>query len=323
LSRGRADDDGNSILNDCIYRAWRPGNCDDTLTNLQKEIDDGSLREKINYALYQVAHAGRESGGANPREQFQVYVPGYIQFFNEVETACDQFSWSYWGWSTPKLTTDLRKQLNDKTRQVNDQIKSAVKDLESMGVIFVDGLDDAYNNHRYCESRHTDYPMTDYETWFWSPYNHFNTPSEGPGDPNAASPDGNANPAQQLLDFVFPGQVHDAAQVSEDSPPWEWDGNDKYPTFDDLLSAIHDGENVNATVTPLPLLRSFHPKGTAFGTHKTYIFGAMADNREVIASGTGNLANYTEKCKDVSLSFFDEKNPLIVTSGTSRTTTSS
>jgi hypothetical protein len=92
LSRGCADDGGNSILNNCIYRAWFPGDCQDTLTNLQKEIDDGSLREKINYALYQVAHAGRESGGADPREAFQVYVPGYIQFFNEVETACDQFS---------------------------------------------------------------------------------------------------------------------------------------------------------------------------------------------------------------------------------------
>jgi hypothetical protein len=50
---------------------------------------------------------------------------------------------NYWRWSTPKLTTNLRKQLNGKTRQVNDQTKNAVKDLESMGVTFVDGLDDA------------------------------------------------------------------------------------------------------------------------------------------------------------------------------------
>jgi hypothetical protein len=149
--------------------------------------------------------------------------------------------------------------------------------------------------------------MTDYETWFWSPYNHFNTPFEGPGDPNDASPDGNTNPAQQLLGFVFLGQVHNASQVSEDSPPWQWDGADKYPTFDDLFSAIHQDEDVNATAALLPLLRSFHPKGTAFGTHKTYIFGAMVDNRDVVASGTGNLANYTEKCKDVSLAFFDER----------------
>jgi hypothetical protein len=257
-----------------------PKDCQNTLTNLQKEIDDGSIRDKINYALYQVVHAGRESGGATPRETFQVYVPGYIQFFNEQETACDQFSWGYWPFSKPKLTTDLRKQLNDKTRQINDQIKSATKDLERMGVIFIDGLDEAYKNHRFCESRHTEYPMIDYETWFWSPYNKFNTPSEGPGDPNEAYPDGDVNPAQQLLEFVFPGRVHDASQVSEDSPPWQWDGADKYPTFDDLISAIRQSEDVNATIVPLPYLRSFHPKGTAFGTHKTYIFGAIADNRE-------------------------------------------
>ncbi|KAF1836712.1 hypothetical protein BDW02DRAFT_628580 [Decorospora gaudefroyi] len=292
----------STILNDCIYRGWNPGNCDETLASLQRDIDNGSLREKINYALYEVAHAGRQAGGADPRESFQVYVLGYITFFNEEERACDEFSWAWWPWmTTPKLTRELRKKLNDKTRQVNDVVKKAVKDLESMGVIFVDGLEEAYNNHRYCEARHTTYPMTDYQTWFWSPWNAFNTPSEGEGDPNHGSADDlkkNA-PAQQLLDFVFPGQAHDAAQVSKDSPPWEWDGADKYPTFEDLLAAVQqaaDGD-VDANVVPLPTLRTFHPKGTAFGEHSTYLFGAMSDNRDSVAS-SGNLGNYTKRCKD-------------------------
>ncbi|OCK98794.1 uncharacterized protein K441DRAFT_654161 [Cenococcum geophilum 1.58] len=289
----------STILNDCIYRAWRPGDCQETLKGLQKDIDDGTLRDKINYALYQVAHTGRDSGGSNPRENFQVYVLSYITFFNEVTTACNEFSWNYWGWNTPKLTTDLRKQLNGLTRSVNAELKAAAQDLERMGVILIEGLDDLYNNHRYCESRHTTYEMVDYDTWFWSPYAHFNTPSEGPGDPNNPYAAGNEVPGQLLLDFVFPGQNQNAAMVSEASPPWEWAGADKYPTFEALLAAIQEEGNFTTSAAPFPLLRSFHPKATAYGEHKTAIFSAMADNRAVVASGAGG--KYTERCKDVDI----------------------
>ena len=248
--------------------------------------------------MYQVAHTGRDSGGSNPRENFQVYVLSYITFFNEVTTACNEFSWNYWGWNTPKLTTDLRKQLNGLTRSVNAELKAAAQDLERMGVILIEGLDDFYNNHRYCESRHTTYEMVDYDTWFWSPYAHFGTPSEGPGDPNSPYAAGNEVPGQLLLDFVFPGQNQNAATVSEASPPWEWAGADKYPTFEALLAAIQEEGNFTTSAAPFPLLRSFHPKATAYGEHKTAIFSAMADNRAVVASGAGG--KYTERCKDVS-----------------------
>lgn len=251
-----------------------------------------------------MARAGRESGGANPRESFQVYVLSYITFFNDVNTECDSISWFYWWGNEPKLTTQLRKQLNDLTRQVNAEIKAAAADLERMGVIFVDGLEEVYNGHRYCEPGHTNQEMVDYETWFWSQYAHFNTPSEGPGDPNHPySADNNHDPAQQLVDFVFPGEDRSAATASEESPPWEWEGAEKYPTFQDLLIAISKAEDdANATsVVPFPMLRSFHPKATAYGEHATLLFAAMADNRDPPAT-TGNAGGekYTERCKDVS-----------------------
>ncbi|KAL9106463.1 MAG: hypothetical protein Q9227_008494 [Pyrenula ochraceoflavens] len=284
---------------------WFPGDCQETIQGLQKDIDDGTLRDKINYALYQVAHTGRDSGGSNPRENFQVYVLSYLTFFNDVTTPCNDFSWNYWGWSTPKLTTDLRKQLNDLTVAVNGELKKAADDLKSMGVILIDDLEDSYKNHRYCEDRHKTYEMIDYDTWFWSPYAHFNTPSEGPGDPNNPYTAGTENPGQQILDFVFPGQKKNVSTVSEASPPWKWDGADKYPSFEALLAAIQDKGNVTTTATPFNMLRSFHPKGTAYGEHKTHVFSAMADNRDVAASGTGGTnttssIKYTDRCKDVS-----------------------
>lgn len=292
---------GNRILNDCVYRGWFPGDCQETLAGLEKDIKDGSLRDKINYALYQVAHTGRDSGGSDPRENFQVYVLSYITFFNEVTKPCNDFSWNFWGWSTPKLTTDLRKQLNDLTRSVNAELKAAAEDLKRMGVILIEGLEDLYKDHRYCEDRHKTREMIDYETWFWSPYAHFNTPSEGPGDPNNPYATGNEVPGQQILDFVFPGQNKDAKTVSEASPPWKWEGADKYPSLDALLAAMQD--NVTTAATPFNYLRSFHPKATAYGEHKTEIFGAIADNRDVVASGGsggGAGGKYTERCKDVS-----------------------
>jgi len=282
------------ILNDCIYRAWQPGDCQETLNGLQKDIGEGKLRDKINYGLYQVAHTGRKVGGANPRESFQVYVPSYIPFFNEVDTKCNDITWNYWSWfnSEPKLKTELRKQLNDLTKSVNGEIKKAAGDLASMGVIFVEGLDDAYKKHRYCEpeTTHDDGVMVDYDTWFWSPYAHFNTKSQGPGDPenpyDAADTFGRDERDQALLDFIFPGKnytVADGPSAHGNRPPWEWEGADKYPTFEDLMRGIQaaaaDGE-VDAQAVPFNYLRSFHPKGVAYAEHARHLFAAMVDNRD-------------------------------------------
>ncbi|KAF2813236.1 uncharacterized protein BDZ99DRAFT_517511 [Mytilinidion resinicola] len=255
------------ILNDCVYRDWKPGDCQETLQGLQKEIDDGSLRDKINVALYAVAHAGRQAGGANPRESFQVYVLSYITFFNKVTTACNKFSWAYWWWmTTPKLTTDLRKQLNGFTRAVNAVIKAAAQDLERMGVIFIEDMD-------------------------------------RPGDPDNPYAAGTESPGQVLLDFVFPAQNKDVANVSEASPPpWEWEGADKYPTFEALLAAIQKEGNFTTSggdAVPFNVVRSFHPKGTAYGKHSVAVFSAMVENRDVVASGAGG--KYTERCKDVDI----------------------
>ncbi|KAE8135882.1 SGNH hydrolase-type esterase domain-containing protein [Aspergillus pseudotamarii] len=293
LTIGGNDAGLSSILNDCIYRAWLPGDCQTTLNALQQEIDNGNLRDKVNYAMYQVARAGREAGGANPRESFQVYVLEYLTFFDDaLDPVCNDYTWAYFpSWMTdqPPLTQELRKQLNDMTRKVNAVIKAAAQDLQRMGIIYVEGLQDAYNGHRFCEPGATK-EQTESKVWFWSQYSKINTPSEGPGDPNAAAVTGYVDPAQELLDFVFPGQnkVIPTTQTADTSPPWEWDGAEKYADFDSLLRAISAaaGDDVEATVRPpFPVLRSFHPKGTPYTEHATALFAAMADNRAAVATG--------------------------------------
>lgn len=168
-------------MNDCIYRAWFPGDCQKTTQTLQKDIEDGTLRNKVINALFRVALAGRTAGGVTPPENFQVYALGYSRFFNDKTTPCNDFTWNFYPFtSQPKMTQDLRIKLNKLTSDVNGEIKKAADQLKSVGVIYVDGIDDLYEGHRYCEPRHTAREMIDYETWFWSPLARFGNPSEGP-----------------------------------------------------------------------------------------------------------------------------------------------
>lgn len=271
----------HSILNDCIYRAWFPGDCQSTLNDLTTSLDDGSLRDKIDTGLFHVAQTGRQAGGANPRESFQVYVTSYMTFFNQSNTECNDVSWSYWGWSTPKLTTDLRAQLNGLTLRVNEVIKNAAQDLQGMGVIYIDGLESDYENHRFCEPGHTDSQMVDYDTWFWSSYAHYSTPSEGPGDPeNPYAAMAEQNATQLLLDFLFPNGTVRTTDFSESSPPWtDSELASKYPDYDSLITAMVDDGNATIYGAPFNLLRSFHPKGTAYGNQARLFMGAIADNR--------------------------------------------
>lgn len=269
-----------SILFHCVFRPWGAGNCQQALADLQADIDSGILRDEVNFALYNVAHAGRQAGGALKREEFQVFVLSYITFFNEQDTGCDTISWGVWFYDKPKLTTTLRKQLNALTTAVNAEIKKAAQDLERMGVFFVEGLEEIYDGHRYCEPGHTNPRMIDYETWFWSPESAFQTPSEGPGDPETpyiASE--RTDPAQTILDFVFHDKQRIVSQASAESPPWQWEGAAQYSTAKDLMDAMRDSNDIQAKAVSFEYARSFHPKGTAYANHAKLLFAAIAEQR--------------------------------------------
>jgi len=243
--------------------------------------------------MFESAHAGRVAGGTNPVQSFQVYVLEYLTFFDDaMSPECNAYSWAYWGSNTPKLDQALRQKLNDMTRSVNKVIKAAAAELEKMGVIYVEGIQDAYNGHRFCEPGASE-KQTEYKVWFWSNWAHFNTPSEGPGDPNVAdAATDDYDPSQQLLDFVFPGQNLIAAKPANNTPPWEWPGAAKYPDFQSLMAAISaaadENQSTGVAPVPFPLKRSFHPKATAYKEHARALFAAMADNRATGAAGNPN-----------------------------------
>lgn len=212
----------------------------------------------------------------------------YITFFDDaLDPVCNDYTWAYWSWGTekPKLTADLRKRLNELTTKVNAEVKKAAEYLEAMGVFFVEGLQDPYKGHRFCEPGAT-HDQTEAKVWFWTEYSDPNDPSEGDGPASAEAWD----PAQKLLDFIFPDEnIVMPADDSDKPMPWEWDGaKEKYPDFQSLLNALQTaGDDVNAAGTPWPLFRSFHPKGTAYKEHARLLFGAIADHREATDGGGG------------------------------------
>ena len=82
-----------------------------------------------------------------------MFVLDYVTFFG-MGPECNDYTWSIWpGWwsEQPKFTLGLRQKLNDKVPQVNAAIKAAAEDLKRMGVIYVEGIQGAYDGHRYCE----------------------------------------------------------------------------------------------------------------------------------------------------------------------------
>jgi hypothetical protein len=115
-----------------------------------------------------------------------------------------------------------------------------------MGVIYVDGLEEKYQGHRYCEPGHTtnnNGKMIDYDTWFWSVYAHYSTPSEGPADPNNPYPLTTEPDTRTLmLEFLFPNnEAVSINSFSAENPPWYQPGmQERYPTFEKLMEALLD-----------------------------------------------------------------------------------
>ncbi|RMZ84469.1 hypothetical protein DV738_g785, partial [Chaetothyriales sp. CBS 135597] len=293
LTIGWIDATFSHILNNCLLRLWRPGDCQESLDALYGEIDNGSLREKITYALFEVANAGRQAGGANPRVSFQVYVLEYPTFFSDaMSPECDSYTWTVWSYlfsGRLRLTTSLRTTLNDLIRKLNGVIKDAAQYLEPMGVIYVEGINDVYEGHRYCEPG-ANSNQTEDNVWFWSPYSDDKSVSEG------LSYD--VLPYRQLRDFIYPNRTPSLTWGRFESltPPWQWahQGASKYP---DLLSLMYA---LRGSGGPSHYLRSFHPKGTAYREHARLLFAAMADNRDVV-SAPGSRSDYSLRCTDWSI----------------------
>lgn len=273
------DAEFGTAINDCILRAWLPGDCDQTLTRIGNEINDTPFKNKLIDTLIHVMAAGRQAGGTNPPEAFQIYIAGYVGFWNHDNPACDDVSFGYWRWSKPKLTRNLRKRMNDLVDQLNGVIKSVATQMSGLGVIYVEGFQTTYDKHRFCEPPDgADYLASPIgkKTWFW----HLDSPNliNGGEGPDAASTEGFEDRAQEVIDRLIPDKAQQDS-LSESNPPWNLDAFKSEEAFYAALdTAIGNDTEVRINLDE-GTKRIFHPKGSAYTPYSDAFLQAIRNNR--------------------------------------------
>lgn len=166
----------DSAINSCIIRArgWPfIPECDTILSGIESKIESQDFQGQLDLIFLEIVVKGRSNAGASPPESFQLFVNGYVPFWNEVDTGCDTISWQYYPWNDGKrkLTTALRKRMNDIIRNLNFQLARSAFRLANEGVIYVEGFQDAYTGHQFCDpaaDSNLKSPISA-NTWFWAP----------------------------------------------------------------------------------------------------------------------------------------------------------
>ena len=240
----------------------------DALNALDSKIQSTATSNELINTLVQIVLRGREEKGADPPENFQLYISGYVQFWNHDDKGCDSVSWGWWTSST-KLTTDVRKKMNQLVDDLNAVIKTVAENLKDLGVIYVDGFQGAYDTHRFCEPESQSYltKPCGAKTWFW----HDDCPMTPGEGPTTDTLDSN-NYTQQVLDLLIPDKSKQAS-ISDSNPPWNIDP--AFNDYDSFIAALDAAQGVTVneegdiTIKDWPPLseetrRSFHPKGSAY-----------------------------------------------------------
>lgn len=179
-----------STINDCVHRFWRPGDCETTLNLVQNKISETDFTAELIQTLAAIVAAGRRAEGANPPASFQVYVAGYVQFWNDDDLGCDSIYWNVWPLDAPLLylTTQRRQQMNNLVDQLNAVIEAVATAMNGLGVFYVDHttFQPAFDKHRFCEPANQDYLQepTGSKTYFW----HYAGPGWGSGSEGDESP---------------------------------------------------------------------------------------------------------------------------------------
>ena len=125
----------------------------------------GDFASQIDTVIFNVVNAGRQAFGPT----FQLYMNSYVPFFNETDPGCDTISYTwYFPFHDYDLTRAKRARLNKLTVALNSQIKAAVDRRPNQGVFYVEGYQDAYVGHQFCDPRagNLNKPIEN-SVWFW------------------------------------------------------------------------------------------------------------------------------------------------------------
>jgi hypothetical protein len=305
----------SGIVNDCVIRYKPKMGCDQRLASSKAILASPEFKQELRFTYAKVIAAGRQAGGADPPESFQLYggkrrnsesltrftdvymSGGYIGLFNHDDTDCDHVFWNVAnGWFAYKqwLTTSLRREFNDLVDELNGIIKSVAEELGPWGAIYVDGYNQGFNNHRFCEHREpkcihqNSYQDNDMETKIWSRfspwYEGVHVPALNGGEgrdranictKNAESEEEQANiPGdtdilERIADVLVPNP--EERQRMRDDPnlaPWNVSAGN-WDQYDDVFEMMRDRMKLHSEPIKVKWVydwtcRSFHPKKSGY-----------------------------------------------------------
>ncbi|KAI9853819.1 MAG: hypothetical protein M1813_001799 [Trichoglossum hirsutum] len=157
------------IVNSCVYR-FNPfgASCEDALTTSEGLINT-ALANAVSATINKIL---------TDNTALILYVTGYVRFWNELTSQCDDVTWNYWIFQNNKMTKAIRARMNKGVQTANGIIKGEVDKIAAQmpGRVFFVDVDPDFEGHRFCEEGVTE-PQKSGEdrsnTWLFQ----YNTPT--------------------------------------------------------------------------------------------------------------------------------------------------
>jgi len=170
LSLGGNDLGFFDVMNACVFRfySFYSGTCGDALTRSRAALEDGSgdFALKLEMAVTEILDAARWE----KRPWFFITMTGYARFFDADTPGCDGMSFGVWPGVGPRLTRELRRQMNALVLAVNAKIRQTVAVVNAKfttdKILFVDH-DELWDGHRFCEPGVAEPDYQRDKTWFF------------------------------------------------------------------------------------------------------------------------------------------------------------
>lgn len=167
LSVGGNDLGFFDIMNSCIFRFYSvySGTCEAALQKSHEQLASPDFEHRLRLVITEILDRVKWE----KRPWFTIFVTGYARFFSTETDDCDESSFGVW-WRGPKLRRELRQEMNEMVRQVNNKIKRSIDSINSEfaepKIYFVD-YDAEFEGHRFCEPGVVEPAYDRNETWFF------------------------------------------------------------------------------------------------------------------------------------------------------------
>lgn len=175
LSLGGNDLGFFDVMNACVFRfySFYSGTCEAALARSRAALEDNNGGSDFALKLEMAATEILDAARWEKKPWFFITMTGYARFFDADTPECDDMSFGVWlggGWRRPKLTRELRGQMNALVVAVNAKIRDTVAVVNAKfstdKILFVDH-DELWDGHRFCEPGVAEPDYAREDTWFF------------------------------------------------------------------------------------------------------------------------------------------------------------